>query len=304
MGKKTTLLWLFYAFSSGLFAEEKGVEEHEIATGERYEFNDRGLSIVPPQGFWIQDKKSSFLSFSEPPAERSADKISYRRNIQVYWNDGFRHIDTTSAAEFKEILPSKFQKFGGISNYATSEPEIVDLGANKKGILFYNTYMIGKAEMIHVVLIKSSKTAYYVITFTDLRSNFEKNANNEKYSSLWWDCFTSIELDSKAPVRYQTAAVAGVALAVLLLCCFVFFLFRGRFASKHYDEFADESVDKQMLVEMVDTNEYKSDDSSMDSLDGSGADDESVNDEDEDVDDDDIDFDDDDDSDNSKEDRQ
>ena len=298
MGKKTALLWLLYASSSGLFAEENGGNEHEIATGERYEFHDRGLSIVPPQGFWIQDKKSSFLSFSEPPAKRSADKISYRRNIQVYWNDGFRHIDTTSAEEFKEILPSKFQKFGGISNYATSEPEIVDLGADKKGILFYNTYMIGKAEMIHVVLIKSSKTAYYVITFTDLRSNFEKNSNNETYSSLWWDCFTSIELDSKAPVRYQTVAIAGIALAVLLLCGFVFFLFRGRFASKHYDEFADESVDKQMLVEMVDTNEYKSDDSSTGSLDNSDADDEGV-------DDDDIDFDDDDDdSDNSKEDRQ
>ena len=288
MGKKIALLWLL-CIPSWLLAEEP-----EVATGERYEFKERGLSIVPPQGFWIQNRQSGFLNFSEPPIKRSAAKISYRRNIQVYWNDGFRHIDETSAEEFKTILPSKFQKFGGINDYATSNPEIVDLGGNKKGILFYNTYLIGNAEMIHVVLIMSSKTAYYVVTFTDLKSNFEKNSNNEEYSSLWWDCFTSIELDSAAPVRYQTAATAGIALAVLLLCGFIFFLLRGRFASKHYDDFADESVDKQMMVEMVDTDDYsKSGDSGMDSLN------ESIDDSDDDSDIDDVDFDDD-----SKEERQ
>ncbi|MDE3268670.1 MAG: hypothetical protein OYH77_00110 [Pseudomonadota bacterium] len=253
MGRKITLLWLLCA-SSWLAAEER-----EIATGERYEFKDRGMSLVPPQGFWIQTKQSGFLNFSEPPPKRSKDNISYRRNFQVYWNDGFRYIDDTSAQEFKELLPSKFQKFGGVKDYATSDPEVVDLGAKKKGILFYNTYMIGDAEMIHIVLIRSSKSAHYVITFTDLRSNFEKNSNNEAYASLWWDCFTSVELDSKAPIRYQKLVIAGVALAVLLLFSFIFILFRNRFASKHYDDFADESVDKQSLVELVDNADYGKD---------------------------------------------
>ena len=246
ISKKFSLLFLLSLFCQHAYGEQ-------IATGnERYEYPEKGLTIIPPAGFLVHENNSGFfLNFSEPPVAQKQKKFTYRRNIQVYWNNDYRYIDETSAAEFKEIIPQKFEKYGGITNYQMSPPSIVDLG-KRKGILFYNTYNIDAAEMMHVMMIISSKTSHYVVTYTDLKENYDKNENNEEYNSVWWNCFTSIGLDSESPIRYQNVIYGSIGLGILLLIGMFIFMFRSSISSKSYHSFADESVDQQEMVEMVD----------------------------------------------------
>ena len=214
----------------------------DLSEGERFEYPDKGFSIVPPVGFEVHENAGGvFLNFREPPRKG----LSYQRNIQVFWNNGFRYIDEATASEISEEIGAKFTKYNPhVQDYRLSKYQLIDVGEHK-GILFYNNYRIDTSEIQHIVLLVSSANDHYLITFTDLLKNYDANQENETYNDLWWNCFSSIGLSGKPPHRYQNYIIAGGAIGVFLLFCAPIYLFRRRRSANYYDSFADDSLGQE-----------------------------------------------------------
>ena len=214
----------------------------DLAEGERFEYPDKGFSIVPPVGFEVHENAGGvFLNFREPPRKG----LLYQRNIQVFWNNDFRYIDEATANEIAEEIGAKFTKYNPhVQDYRLSKHQIVDVGEHK-GIMFYNNYRIDTSEIQHIVLLVSSAKDHYLITFTDLLKNYDANQEDESYNDLWWNCFSSIGLSGKPPHRYQNYIIAGGAVGVLLFLCLISYLFRRRRSASYYDSFADDSLGQE-----------------------------------------------------------
>lgn len=236
------VLWLF---SATLLAQQ----EKDVAQGDRFEYPERNFSIVPPVGFEVQDDAGGiFLNMRE--LHRRG--LTYRRNIQVFWSKGFHYIDAAAAKQLAAEIGPKFSKFSpSIRNYQVSSHAIVDIG-ERKAILFYNNYTIDKTNMMHIVMVISGSKEHYLLTFTDLLKNYEKNEGNDAYGNVWWDCFTSVSVDGTPPYRYRYYVLAGGVLAAFVFLFLPFLLFRRRSSGRHYDSFVHESVDQQEMVEVVD----------------------------------------------------
>lgn len=221
----------------------------DIATGERFEYPDRDFSIVPPLGFEVHDSAGGiFLNFRE----KHRKGLQYQRNIQVFWNSEYHYIDEAAAEKLAAKIGAKFSKFNPhIKDYRVSRYTIADLG-EREGILFYNNYRIDDAEMMHIVMLVSSNKEHYLITYTDLLNNYQKNEGKDAYTDVWWNCFTSIELPGSPPDRYRYYIMGGGSLAIFLFVCAFFYLFRRVRMSKYYDDFAYESISQQEMVEVVD----------------------------------------------------
>ena len=235
-------------FSGLLFAEE----ETNISQGERFEYPERNFSIIPPVGFEVQDNAGGiFLNMREPHRRG----LTYRRNMQVFWSKGYHYIDAAAAKQLAEEIGPKFSKYSpSIKNYQVSSHAIVDIG-ERKAILFYNNYTIDKTNMMHIVMLISGSKEHYLLTFTDLLKNYEKNEGNDAYGNVWWDCFTSVSVDGTPPYRYRYYVLAGGALAAFVFLFLPFLLFRKKRSGRVYDSFVHESVDQQEMVEVVDDEE-------------------------------------------------
>ena len=241
-----SFLLLALAFFAGQIFATEGLN---IAEGERFEYPEHNLSIVPPTGFEVQDNAGGiFLNMRE----QHRRGLTYRRNIQVFWSKGYRYIDDAAAKKLAKDIGPKFSKYSpSIKNYQVSRHSIVDIG-ERKALLFYNSYTIDKTEIAHIVMLISGSKEHYLVTFTDLLKNYEKNENNDHYSNLWWDCFTSITIEGKPPYRYRYYVLGGGILASFLLIGLPFLLFRKRSSGRYYDSFVHESTDQQEMVEVVD----------------------------------------------------
>ena len=229
--RNTSLLVLALVFFAGqVFAEEN----LNIAEGERFEYPERNFSIVPPTGFEVQDNAGGiFLNMRE----QHRRGLKYRRNIQVFWSKGFRYIDDAAAQKLAADIGPKFSKYSpSIKNYQVSRHSIVDIG-ERKAILFYNSYSIDKTEMAHIVMLISGSKEHYLVTFTDLLKNYEKNEGDEAYGNLWWDCFTSVSVAGKPPYRYRYYVLGGGVLAAFLLLGLPFLFFRKRSSGRMYDSY-------------------------------------------------------------------
>ena len=209
---------------------------------ERFEYPDKGFSIVPPAGFEVHENAGGvFLNFREPPRKG----LVYQRNIQVFWNNEFRYIDEATAQEISEEIAAKFTKYNPhVQDYRSSEYQIIDVGEHK-GILFYNQYRIDASEIQHIILLVSSNKDHYLVTFTDLLKNYDANKENDSYNDLWWNCFSSIGLSGKPPHRYQNYIIAGGAIGIFLLFCAPIYLFRRRRSASYYNSFADDSLGQE-----------------------------------------------------------
>ncbi len=238
------------ALVAGFFAGQVVIAENlNLAEGERFEYPERNFSIVPPTGFEVQDNAGGiFLNMREPHRRGR----TYRRNIQVFWNKGFHYIDDAAARGLAAEIAPKFSKYSpSIENYQVSRHSIVDIGG-REAILFYNSYSINKVDMMHIVMLISGSREYYIVTFTDLLKNYEKNENNDDYGNLWWNCFTSIVVDGSPPYRYRYYVWGGGALAAFLFIGLPFLMFRKRSSGRYYDSFVYDSDHQQEMTEVVD----------------------------------------------------
>ena len=178
--------------------------------------------------------------------------LTYRRNMQVFWSKGFHYIDVAAAEQLASEIGNKFSKYSpSIKNYQVSSHAIVDIG-ERKAILFYNNYTIENTDMMHIVMLISGSKEHYLLTFTDLLKNYEKNESNDAYGNIWWDSFTSVGVAGTPPYRYRYYVLAGGVLVVFLFIVLPFLLFRRRSSGRFYDSFVHESVDRQEMVEVVD----------------------------------------------------
>ena len=204
---------------------------------------------MPPIGFEVQDNAGGiFLNMRE----QHRPGMSYRRNIQVFWSKGFHYIDDAAAKQLALEIGPKFSKYSpSIKDYQVSHHTITDIG-ERKAILFYNNYTIDKTELLHIVMLISGSKEHYLVTFTDLLKNYEKNENNDAYGSVWWDSFTSITVQGSPPYRYRYYVLGGGVLAVFLFLVLPFILIKRRSSRRFYDSFVHESVDQQEMVEVID----------------------------------------------------
>ena len=243
--RRAGIFGLVVFFAGQVFA----AENLNIAEGERFEYPERNFSIVPPTGFEVQDNAGGiFLNIREPHRRG----LIYRRNIQVFWSKGFHYIDDAAAQKLAEEIGAKFSKYSpSIKNYQVSKHSIIDIG-ERNAILFYNSYTIDKMDMMHIVMLISGSKEHYLVTFTDMLKNYEKNENNDDYGNVWWDCFTSITVAGNPPYRYRYYVLGGGALAVFLLIGLPFILLRKRSSGRYYDSFVHAVDDQQEMAEVVD----------------------------------------------------
>ena len=263
----TGILGLVVFFAGQVFAA-KGLN---IAEGERFEYPERNFSIVPPTGFEVQDNAGGiFLNMREPHRRG----LIYRRNIQVFWSKGFHYIDDAAAQKLAEEIGPKFSKYSpSIKNYQVSKHSIIDIGERRNAILFYNSYTIDKMDMMHIVMLISGSKEHYLLTFTDMLKNYEKNENNDNYGNVWWNCFTSIAVAGKPPYRYRYYVLGGGALAAFLLIGVPFMLLRKRSSGLYYDSFVHAVDHQEEMAEVIDEENDDDDDDGDDDGDDDDDDD-------------------------------
>ena len=252
---RTTSILLAWVFFAGQGLASEGMN---IAEGERFEYPERKFSIVPPVGFEVQDNAGGiFLNMREPHRRG----MTYRRNMQVFWSKGFHYIDDAAAQRLAAEIGPKFSKYSpSIKNYQVSKHSIINIG-ERNAILFYNSYTIDKMDMIHIVMLISGSKEHYLVTYTDLLKNYEKNESNDTYGNLWWDCFTSIDIAGKPPYRYRYYVWGGGALAAFIFIVLPFLLFRRRSSGRFYDSFVHDTDDHHQ--EMAETGDDEDDDDVM-----------------------------------------
>ena len=242
-------LFLFFPLSLSAGAPPLGepLELSERAQPKEYEkidgvviLNKKGLKITPPLGWAVQYNTSgNSLVFQAPEKKGSL----FQRTIQVRFQKDPIPIDEYTMSQYADVIVEKLAKSSAaVEGYHIRNSLIIDMNDESKGILYYTGYKHDSIPMMQMHILISSATASFILSYTDLASNFEKEDSqnlDEAYSSM-----ISAELDSPAPTQFSFIVKCAIGLGILIFLIVVFRLVRNSSKiSLDDDDFDDYSGD-------------------------------------------------------------
>jgi hypothetical protein len=207
-----------------------------VSQGERFAIDDKGFSIVAPQG-WVVRKNLPRTSLL---MQAQVSGSEYPRNIAVVRFKEPKFISADSAQQFAEHLLASFPRVSStIEGYSLRSHEAIKMTDGREGWMFYTEYSDAGRKMMQAHVLVSSQTSHYLATFTDVAEHFEGVPNGEQFLSEAWSAMTSIELDSPSPaagfgLRVMVGGLIGIALLMLLST-----IARKFFAKRYYRSVAD-----------------------------------------------------------------
>lgn len=196
--------------------EASTLPERFIAGGQRVQVSDKGISIVPPQGWEVHSNVSGSTLLMQVPKQPG---MLYQRTIQVMAFGEPMPMDQMTENEFANKIVSNFGSQGSMaSNYEIRNRQAIQMDDGTKGILFYASFNMGDVPMMQMHVLLSSRERHYVMTYTDLAEHFDSDKNSgfldAAYASL-----ISTRLMSTPPARFESTVTifVGVGLLIVLL---------------------------------------------------------------------------------------
>jgi hypothetical protein len=227
-----------------------------VADGNLVAIDALKVAVAGPKGWTV-----SFNNGTGPSIVMEEEKVlvsrkikkpvtTYQRNITMSVKHEGSPIDEKRAALLTEQLTNQFSKQSVITNFAILETKMIDLNEGKKAIMAYSSFSMNNVEMMQMHLLTSNEETQYLQTYTDMAKRFSPQDSG---FSQAWETMASMQINGKAPVRYQKimelASVAGGSLLFLFMLMMV-----GRRKKKKYfersisDLEADEYSDEQSAV--------------------------------------------------------
>jgi hypothetical protein len=194
----------------------KNATEQAPQDDGRLRLKDNSLSLVAPPGWTVRtDVQRLSLLIEAPKAD------GYQRNITVAKFNGEKFLSEKRASEFEHYLIENFSNSSPeVSNYQVRNYAEVQLLDGRKGILYYAEFQARGILMMQAHLLVSSETNHYLVSYTDLEKNFEKDGVSTPEWTEAWSTLVSLQLDSPSPVEkdfpFFIVAICAGALALLL----------------------------------------------------------------------------------------
>jgi hypothetical protein len=160
----------------------------------RLDLPDKGFSIIPPEGWEIDNSYPGLSLLMQIPKEPEV----YQRTIQVMRFSGTKDISESTETEFAKILQERFSSsFGAQANYTIRSHAMIDLYEYVQGVVYYAAFLLNGKDMMHAHLLVSSNTHHYLLTYTDVKENIE-GEGAELYRDIAWGSIISVRLDNPA----------------------------------------------------------------------------------------------------------
>jgi len=243
-------LFLFFPLSLSAGAPPLGnsLKLSERSQPKEYEkidgvviLNKKGLKITPPLGWTVQYNTSGNSLVFQAPEKRGS---LFQRTIQVRFQKDPIPIDEYTMSQYADVIVEKLAKSSAaVEGYHIRNSLIIDMNDESKGILYYTGYKHDSVPMMQMHILISSATASFILSYTDLASNFEKEDSqnlDEAYSSM-----ISAELDSPAPTQFSFIVKCAIGFGILIFLIIVFRLVRNsnKISLDEDDDFDDYSGD-------------------------------------------------------------
>ena len=204
----------------------------ELHSGiDRFDFTDRGLSIIPPKG-WIV----SPIAPGRPIELIAPDdkNLLYRGNIKIMRFNKPISLDDATKEETAGLIMKKNSYLTYIEGYNVRKGTDSELNDETKTVLYYSDFKINGLDMMQAHLVIPANEHHFIVTYTDLARNLNGD-RSEVFLETVWPSLASIKVADPAVYtsKYQYYIPMIIGLSALLLCSiFVFRLLRHRFEEK------------------------------------------------------------------------
>ncbi|MCX6124071.1 MAG: hypothetical protein NTV34_04890 [Proteobacteria bacterium] len=182
-----------------------------ISNGSPIRFDQDRASIVPIAGWQVEPRGSGMalvmreIVAKDPNAPIDYSQPTFARNITVLTLNQASPIDQTRAASFQEDYTKMVVRDGSLKDFQFTSSKSFAYKGESDGLVFFAQHAINGFQMMQMIVLVSSESKQYILTYTDLASHF---SNPESYDAAW-KVLTSIDLPGVAPQRYMREAKLG-----------------------------------------------------------------------------------------------
>ncbi len=236
----------FFVRSTVAFAVESPAPL--LGNGSALHFPEDGLSIIPPSGWEISKNMRGMTLLMQMPRPKTPitdySKPLYTRNITLALQHQAQPIDEMQAEALRAQLEKTFGQAPGVRNFQIMEHRFIDYRGDGKAILVYTAFDYNSFPMNQMHIYTAGAKKGVLLTYTDLAEEFQKN---EAASTAAWNSMMSIELEGKAPQRFEKFIPLLAATGVFLCLAALLIFFRRRrnrrfFESAEHGLYADDEV--------------------------------------------------------------
>lgn len=214
----------------------KGAYDFVAEAGKRVTVREGDFSMQPPVGWEVYVNLPSLSLLMQVPHTKGE---KYQRTIQVASFSGSRFIDEVTAKEYEDVIVRKFSvASASIEDYRIRNHMTIEMADGRQGLLFYTEFKIDDVPLMQAHILVSSETRHYLMTFSDVAEHFESDAAS-RFLTEAWDAMISVELSTKTPARFESAAYIGIAAGVAGLIGLLVFGFRQWRSGREYRDFAN-----------------------------------------------------------------
>jgi hypothetical protein len=212
----------------------------EISNGSVIDLGD-GLSIAPIAGWKIERKSLGMSLVMKEVLPAQTGEIDYSkpifaRNLTVMTLPEARPIDEAAVPEMKEMISKMFARDPSLKDVTFTDHKFFDYKGKNDGLILFSQLTANNFQMMQMQVIVSGEKKSYLMTYSDLASNF---SNPASYDAAW-KSMTSIQVPGVAPKRFEKEMMIGGAFGVALLAIIAPFLFIRWYNSRRIRKFADE----------------------------------------------------------------
>lgn len=223
-----------------------------IAEGaKRVNVREGDFSLQPPVGWEVYVNLPSLSLLMQVPHKQGE---KYQRTIQVASFAGPRYMDEVTAKEYEDVIVRKFSvASSSIEDYRIRNHLPIEMSDGRQGLLFYTEFKIDDVALMQAHILVSSQTRHYLLTFSDVAEHFENEAASQFLTEAW-DSMISVQLSSKTPARFESAAYIGIVAGAALLLGLLVFGFRQWRSGREYRDFAngkEGAVDEKSSVSSI-----------------------------------------------------
>ncbi len=214
----------------------KNAYDFVAAGGKRVSVRDGDFSMQPPTGWEVYVNLPSLSLLMQVP-HKAGEK--YQRTIQVASFSDSRYIDEVTAKEFEDVIVRKFSvASSSIEDYRIRNHMTIEMADGRQGLLFYTEFKIDDVPLMQAHILVSSATRHYLMTFSDVADHFESDAASQFLTEAW-DAMISVQLQTKAPTRFESAVYFGGGTALVVLFGLLIVGLRKWRSGREYRDFAN-----------------------------------------------------------------
>jgi hypothetical protein len=263
-------LFVFQIGSSNLAADIIRV----VADGSVVEVEGKGFSIQPLPGWTVIQGDPTVSLILEAPEIRN----NYQANIQINTFNEKMYIDSFSTESLRRWFRERLDdKAAYLQNLTERDVQNIDLPNGAKGLMFFYEFVAHGKPMVQTNLVVSSNTRHYILTYNDLKTNFEPAAGSSSYDQAW-TIMSSMKADSQVGSRYDLLVDVGLLAAIILTLVALFFglrYWRGSAMLREFD--ADDmppssSMHGGSISKSLNGDDVEEEDSHDEYMDGENAD--------------------------------